>query len=101
MIEAISAHNCTMDTCHVGCCPECATPETMIVRVGWHAWGVCEVHRIKWPVGVGLFSPGWEYSTARDFWNNLHRLAGYRNKDDGDRDAWRETVAYMLRLSLP
>lgn len=52
-----------------GRCPKCLR-EVSYVNVGRVHWGFCERHKLRWIIGVNLFS-SWHDETENDWQRNL------------------------------
>ncbi|WP_026987650.1 hypothetical protein [Fodinicurvata fenggangensis] len=50
---------------HFGVCPKCHSHNGYL-NVSKTHWFVCDRHKVKWCVGVGLFST-WEFETQADW----------------------------------
>jgi hypothetical protein len=61
---------------HFGVCPICHRSDGH-VDVGRENWFVCHEHRVKWLVGMNLFS-GWMYAPENELIAGAARIEGYR-----------------------
>lgn len=54
----------TKDRCYFGGCPECGETDGY-VNTGAAHWFVCNAHRVRWFVGINLFS-SWKDETESE-----------------------------------
>ena len=66
-----------------GDCPYCG--RSYYLNVYKNHWGYCDEHRVRWPIGYGLFS-SWQEEDEETWRRNAEKIAEYRAVEPWFRD---------------
>lgn len=58
-----------------GVCPQCYRTDGY-VNIGKEHWGICDVHRVRWPIGYNLFSD-WQHESRDEQEETWSKVAPY------------------------
>lgn len=65
------------DDNYFGSCPVCGEPGVWL-NIGATHWLVCHAHKVRWCVGMNLFS-SWREETEAEWQANRERIKSYRD----------------------
>jgi ribosomal protein S27AE len=72
-MEEMKDNKVTTDN-YFGGCPQCG--ESLCVNVRKSHYGICETHKVFWPIGSGLFS-SWQEENEEIWRKNIEMLKGF------------------------